>query len=242
MTNPAPKGPKRVRIQNIHLVITGFCALVSVGLAAVQTFRADNANPPPVEVKVVAPAPAPAPVAAAAAETVNSAGKSDAPAANVTEVAQEALEASFQSAAVLAEAKFLPATRPDVPGRYALKELFDGNPTTLLTLSPPDTEIDFIIELPFPEGMRISGIEITAPEGIPQNAHPGALDVVVLPDGSMTGSGRDVLSFPLQAGSPLQSFAIAPQPGRALWIRLAGQPGAPVTIIGDIRVLTTVAE
>ena len=114
-------------MQNVHLAITGFCALMSVALAAVQTFRSEPEKAP-VEVTVVAPE-ALAPVDFSV--TVNSESKGDS--SNVTEV-------PFQSAAVLAEARFAPATRPDVVTRYKLADLFDGNLTTLLTLMPPDTD------------------------------------------------------------------------------------------------------
>lgn len=216
-------------MQNVHLAITGFCALMSVALAAVQTFRSQP-DKAPVEVTVVAPE---APVVAEPLETVNVASKEDS--ANVTEV-------PFQSAAVLSEARFAPATRPDVLTRYKLADLFDGNPTTLLTLVPPDTDIDFIVELPMAEGAKVTGIEISAPEGIPVTAYATAMEVMILPDGTMEGSGRDVTTFTLQPGLAVQSFNLPPSLGKALWIRLAGQAGAPATIIGDIRVLTSVAN
>jgi hypothetical protein len=216
-------------MQNVHLAITGFCALMSVALAAVQTFRSEPEKAP-VEVTVVAPE---APVVAEPLETVNVASKQDS--ANVTEV-------PFQSAAVLSEARFAPATRPDVVSRYKLVDLFDGNPTTLLTLVPPDTDIDFIVELPMAEGAKVTGIEISAPEGIPVTAYAIAMEVMILPDGTMEGSGRDVTTITLQPGLALQSFNLPPSLGKALWIRLAGQAGAPATIIGDIRVLTSVAN
>jgi hypothetical protein len=216
-------------MQNVHLAITGFCALMSVALAAVQTFRSEPEKAP-VEVTVVAPE-ALAPVDFSV--TVNSESKGDS--SNVTEV-------PFQSAAVLAEARFAPATRPDVVTRYKLADLFDGNLTTLLTLMPPDTDLDFIVELPMAEGAKVTGIEISAPEGIPATAYASALEVMVLPNGSMEGSGRDVTTFSLQSGLAVQSFSLPPSMGKALWIRLAGQAGAPATIIGDIRVLTSVAN
>jgi hypothetical protein len=216
-------------MQNVHLAITGFCALVSVALAAVQTFRSEP-DKAPVEVTVVAPE-APAPVETL--ETVNAASKGDS--SKVTEV-------PFQSAAMLSEARFAPATRPDVVIRYKLADLFDGNPTTLLTLMPPDTDLDFIVEFPMAEGTKVTGIEISAPEGIPVTAYATALEVMVLPNGSMEGSGRDVTTFILQPGLVVQSFSLPPSIGKALWIRLAGQAGAPATIIGDIRVLTSLAN
>ena len=92
------------------------------------------------------------------------------------------------------------------------------------------------------EGAKVTGIEISAPEGIPATAYASALEVMVLPNGSMEGSGRDVTTFSLQSGLAVQSFSLPPSMGKALWIRLAGQAGAPATIIGDIRVLTSVAN
>lgn len=216
-------------MQSLHLGITGFCALMSVVLAAVQTFRTEP-DAAPVEVRVVTPE---APVVPEPLESVNASSKGDS--SNVTEV-------PFQSAAMLAEARFAPATRLDVLGRYKLADLFDGNPTTLLTLVAPDSDIDFIVELPMPEGAQVTGIEISAPEGIPSTAYAGALEVMVLPDGNMGGSGRDVTTFALQPGLPVQSFTLKPSLGKALWIRIGGQAAAPATIIGDIRVLTSIAN
>lgn len=227
------KGPRRMRMQSVHLAITGFCALVSVILAGVQTFRSEPEKAP-VAVQVVVPE---ANVASAPAqtETVNSDAKAD----NVTEVARTE---DFQLAAVLSEARFQPATRPDVLERYALRDLFDSNPTTLLTIAAPDTDLDFIVELPLADEAKVTGIEISAPEGIPANAYAATLEVMVLPDGTMEGSGRDVASFTLVSGSPVQLFELKPSLGRALWIRIGGQPGASATIIGDIRVLTSIVN
>jgi hypothetical protein len=92
------------------------------------------------------------------------------------------------------------------------------------------------------DGARVTGIELSAPEGIPATAYAAALEVMILPDGSMEGSGRDVTTFTLQPGMAVQSFNLTPSLGKALWIRLAGQAAAPATIIGDIRVLTSVGN
>jgi hypothetical protein len=229
-------GKGRFRMQSVHLGITGFCALVSVVLAAVQTFRSEP-EAPPVAVQVVVPE-APKPVAAAVtqqADMVNASSKQD----SAGEVGKTS---EFQSVAMLTQAKFQPATRADVVERFPLKNLFDANPTTLLTIAAPDSELDFIVELPMAEGAQVAGIEISAPEGIGASAYAGRLEVMVLPDGTMGGSGRDVESFPLQPGLGVQSFALKPQLGRALWIRIAGQPGALTTIVGDVRVLTSLAN
>ena len=56
-------------------------------------------------------------------------------AANITEA--RPTEPAGLPVASLDKARFLPATGIDTPQRYALADLFDGNPGTYLTLVPP---------------------------------------------------------------------------------------------------------
>ena len=81
---------------------------------------------------------------------------------NVTEA--RLTEPAGLPVASLDKSRFLPATGIDTPQRYALADLFDGNPGTYLKLVPPATDIDFIIEFPFAEPVTISGLQIDAGE------------------------------------------------------------------------------
>ncbi len=63
--------------------------------------------------------------------------------------------------------------------------------------------------------------------------------MIVLPDGQLEASGRPVISFSLPQSGDSRIFAI---PGRAhgkgLWLRVAGEPGADRSFVGDFRILS----
>ena len=157
------------------------------------------------------------------------------PLTNVTEVTPS--EPAGFPVASLERAKFLPATRHDTPARFALPTLFDSNPSTYVKLAAPESDIDFIVEFPFAQPLTITGLEIDAGEA--ELIAPRTLEVMILPSGSMEGSGRAVTSFNIRPGGGVQKFAIPPADGKGAWIRIAGQPGALETIIGDLKIITT---
>jgi hypothetical protein len=224
-----------MRIKNIHVLISALCAIAGVLIAAIQTFGTSEAVP--VEVKVELSGREAMPNAAPPA-SVNGDGKTDGVPSlgpNVTEIAPT--EPAGFAVASLDKAKFLPATRPDTPSRFVLPVLFDSDPSTYLKLAAPEEDIDFIVEFPFVQPITITGMEIDAGEA--QGLGPGKLEVMILPSGSMEGSGRAVMSFDIRPGGGIQKFALPPAEGKGAWIRIAAQPGAEETIIGDLRLISS---
>jgi hypothetical protein len=227
-----------MRAKNVYVAISALCAVAGVLIAAIQTFG--QSDTVPVEVKVELGA-APESKGRPEPATVNGDRKTNgAPQieSNVTEVTPS--EPAGLAVASLDRAKFLPATRQDTPSRFALPTLFDSNPSTYLKLAPPETDIDFIMEFPFAQPLTITGMEIDAGEG--EAAAPAKLEVMILPSGSMEGSGRAVSSFDIRPGGGVQKFALPPAAGKGAWIRIAAQPGASETIIGDMKLITTAEQ
>jgi hypothetical protein len=225
-----------MRIRNIHVAISALCAVAGVLIAAIQTFG--HSDTVPVEVKVELSSAEETKNEGSAMATVNGDGKTSntpSPLTNVTEVTPS--EPAGFPVASLERAKFLPATRHDTPARFALPTLFDSNPSTYVKLAAPESDIDFIVEFPFAQPLTITGLEIDAGEA--ELIAPRTLEVMILPSGSMEGSGRAVTSFNIRPGGGVQKFAIPPADGKGAWIRIAGQPGARETIIGDLKIITT---
>jgi hypothetical protein len=228
-----------MRVKNIHILISGLCAVAGVLIAAIQTFGHSDAVP--VEVKVELSAPGAHENPRPSAATVNGDSKTNnAPdfGNNVTEV-RPSEPAGFVVAS-LDRAKFLPATRQDTPMRFALPTLFDSNPSTYVKLAAPETDIDFIIEFPFAQPLTITGMEIDAGEA--EAVAPAKLEVMILPAGSMEGSGRAVTSFDIRPGGGLQKFTLPPAEGKGVWIRIAAHPGAEETFIGDLKLITATKQ
>jgi hypothetical protein len=222
------------RVKNIHLVISGLCAVAGVLIAAMQTFGGFDSKPVEVKVEVRTPA---APAETEAAATVNGEDKRNGTqelGQNSTEVTPS--ETSGFVVASLDRGKFLPATRQDTPQKFTLPVLFDGNPSTYIKLKDPDNEIDFILEFPFARPIVITGMEIDAGEA--DAVAPVKLEVMIIPSGTMEGGGRPVSSFDLRPGGGPQKFSLPPVEGKGAWIRIAGRPGAAETIIGDLKLLS----
>jgi hypothetical protein len=222
------------RVKNIHVVISGLCAIAGVLIAAIQTFGGVDSNP--VEVKVELRTPG-APAESESAATVNGNGKRNGTlelGRNSTEVTPS--EPSGFVVASLDRAKFLPATRQDTAQKFPLPVLFDGNPSTYIKLQDPDNDIDFILEFPFTSPLVITGMEIDA--GDADAVAPVKLEVMIIPSGTMEGGGRPVTSFDLRPGGGPQKFSLPPVEGKGAWIRIAGRPGAAETIIGDLKLLS----
>ena len=225
-----------MRVKNIHLKISALCAVAGVLIAAIQTFGQSDAVP--VEVKVELSAPDASKSPSDSAVTVNGESKTNGTpdlGSNVTEVMPS--EPAGFSVASLDRARFLAATRQDTPMRFALPTLFDSNPSTYLKVAAPDTDIDFIVEFPFAQPITITGVEIDTGEA--EAPGPGILEVMILPSGSMEGSGRAVTSFDIRPGGGVQKFALPPAEGKGAWIRIAARPGTAETIIGDLKLITT---
>jgi hypothetical protein len=65
---------------------------------------------------------------------------------------------------------------------------------------------------------------------------------MVLPAGSMEGSGRAVTSFDIRPGGGVQKFTLPPAEGKGAWIRIAAHPGAEETFIGDLKLITAAKQ
>lgn len=222
------------RVKNIHVVISGLCAVAGVLIAAIQTFGGVDSKPVEVKVEVRTPG---TPAASESAATVNSDIKRNGTlelGQNSTEVTPS--EPSGFVVASLDRAKFLPATRQDTHEKFPLPVLFDGNPSTYIKLQDPDNDIDFILEFPFASPLIITGMEIDAGDSDP--VAPVKLEVMIIPSGTMEGGGRPVTSFDLRPGGGVQKFSLPPVEGKGAWIRIAGRPGAAETIIGDLKLLS----
>jgi hypothetical protein len=225
--------------RSLYLLVSSLCAVAGVVFAGMQALRPEE---PPVEVKVELAAPAVSKDAAAAShddtETVLSeskAGNSPEMAAKVTEA--HPTEPAGLPVASLDKARFLPATVSDTPKRYSLAYLFDGNPGTYVTIEPPATEIDFIMEFPFAEPVTISGLQIETGES--DASGPATIEVMVLPSGTMEGGGRVVTTLDISPDGGIQKFALPPASGKGAWIRIAARSGSANTVIGDLKLLTT---
>ncbi len=216
-----------MRLKNIHIAITSLCALAGVVIAGIQTFRSGEAPPTHAQ-------PEPGQETQA---IVNGDLKTGGPVqakANVTEVTPT--EPPGLVVASLDRARIAPATRMETPSKYRITELFDGNPSTYVKLRDGEGDIDFIVEFPFSQSVTVTGIEIDV--GDPGPFSPATLEIMVLPDGSMAGSGRPVTSIALEDRGGVQKFSLPPEVGKAAWIRVAGRPGQAETIIGDIKLLS----
>ena len=150
------------RVKNIHVVISGLCAVAGVLIAAIQTFggvefqacRSESGSDHSGSVG-----------GNQSSGTVNSEDKRNGTqelGQNSTEVTPS--EPSGFVVASLDRGKFLPATRQDTPQKFPLPVLFDGNPSTYIKLQDPDNDIDFILEFPFARPIVITGMEIDAGE------------------------------------------------------------------------------
>ena len=64
------------------------------------------------------------------------------------------------------------------------------------------------------------------------------LDVMVLPEGQMSGAGSAIQSFTLQTTPGKQMLDLAGAgAGKAVWIRIAGTSGQKIIPVGEFRIL-----
>lgn len=216
-----------MRLRNIHVVITSLCAVAGVIFAGVQTFRSSDIPSAQARPEITGSTSKPV------IGDFNS-GASTQTKPNVTEVTPT--EPPGLAIASLDRARILPGTRPEVPDRYPVAALFDGNPSTTVTLTGGDSDVDFIVELPLAEAVSVTGITIDG--GDNAAVAPATLEVMVLPEGSMAGGGREVTSLALSPEGGKQKFSLPPEAGKAVWIRVAGKAGQTTTTIGDITLMT----
>ena len=135
-------------------------------------------------------------------------------------------------------ASFTAALKDGADQRYALAKLFDGDPRTFVTLTPPDGELNVQVNFGAINPGTVTAIEYAPPPNADPSSLATTVDLMVLPDGQLEASGRPVMSFSLKRSSGSQTLAVPGNArGRGLWLRIAGPPGASGTVIGDFRVL-----
>lgn len=208
------------KLSNLHIAVSSFAALAGVGLAGYQAFAPGSA-PQPLQVTVaIDPAKVTEAKTAPAEETVGA--KADA-------------EAGMSQAR---DATYGAALKDGSEQRYQFANLFDGKADTYLTIVPPDSEINVLVTFGSPAGGAVSEIEYAPPQGVDPSQLATVADIMVLPDGQIGASGRPVSSFKLPVEGGRQSFALAaPEPGKGLWLRVAGG-----TIVGDFTIRRAAAQ
>jgi hypothetical protein len=214
--------PSASRLSSVHILVSSFAALAGVALAAYQAFGPSGAPPAPVTV-TVAIDPQKVTTEAAAAAPVEQ---------------PVAVKANAEAPVALGMgASYAAALKDGSDQRYDFARLFDGKPETYLTLMAPDSEINVMVTFNDGTGRPVSEIEYQPPEGVDPAKLATVADVMVLPDGQLEASGRPVTSFALPTDAGRKSFALpTPEPGKGVWLRIAGAPGATGTVVGDFRI------
>jgi hypothetical protein len=205
-------------------MVSSFAALAGVALAAYQAFGPSGAPPAPAPVNVtVALDPQKVTTQAAATAPVEQ---------------PVAVKANAEASPVLdAAATYAAALKDGSDQRYDFAKLFDGKPETYVTLMAPDSEINVMVTFNDASGKPVSEIEYQPPDGVDPAKLATVADVMVLPDGQLEASGRPVTSFTLPTDAGRKSFALpAPEPGKGVWLRVAGPPGSTGTVVGDFRI------
>jgi hypothetical protein len=135
-------------------------------------------------------------------------------------------------------ASFTSALKDGSDQRYQFGQLFDANPETYLTLAQSDSELNVLVTFGNPGTENVTALVYTPPAGVSPDKLASIADVAILPDGQMQSSGLPIYSFSLQRSPGSQTFAIPGRAvGKALWLRIAGEPGAGPVAVGDFRIL-----
>ena len=231
-----------MKLNNVHLAVSAFAAAAGVVFAAIQTFGTSNSPPPPVTVTLaVDPAKAAKPensnqtvAKSQDQDAINTALKADGG------VLQPVAASSGGKVIDLANTgRFSSALKDDSATRYALRDMFDGRPDTSVTIDPPDTDLNVLVEFGSQSAVAISEIDYTPPPPMPGVSGATVLDVMVLPEsGAVGANGGQVLSYVLQTEPGRQSFSLPPDSrGKGLWLRIGGS-GSGKLAVGDFRVYT----
>lgn len=208
-------------MRNTYLLISGLCAVVTVFLGVVQTFGLTSilgVGETAVATAVVAPPAERAPV---------------------NELTVAKLEPAAATEPVTGPLRFGRGTRDGVVDRYPISDLFDGNPLTFIETQPGDRDIDFIAEFASQRPMKIGGLEYRHAANAGEDTAPTQVDVIVLPEGDMSGAGRQVSSFTISPEKGPQRFTFPAAMGKGVWLRVAGEPDGGDLTIGDFRILAT---
>ncbi len=210
-------------MKGTYLFISGVCAVATVFLGVVQTFG--------LVPSLGVSSPTPAAIVQPPVEQ---------PATNELKVAK--LDSSAPLDENPAPLRFGRGTRDGVVDRYAISDIFDGNPLTFIETAPGDRDLDFIAEFASSQSRKIVGLEYRHPTTADSDAAPTQLDVIVLPEGELNGGGRQVSSFTIAPEKGPQKFDIPAAIGKGVWLRVAGQQDGGDLLVGDFRLLTAVAQ
>lgn len=214
-------------MRNVYLVISGVCAVVTVLLGVVQTF---SLAPGSSGAQQAASAPtAAAPALSVAPPTVLTVAKSD---------PQHTSSIEQQQPQVASGLTFTQGTREGIAQRYALADLFDGDPASYIETQAGEPELDFIAELKVPA--TVTAIEYSHPAapGTGEDELATTIDLIVLPETEIEGSGRAVQSFTLAPQKGPQHFDLQPSRGKGVWLRIAGKGTAQHIIAGSLKLIT----
>jgi hypothetical protein len=215
--------PNGVKLTNIHVLVSTAAAIAGVAIAAYQAFGPHSASQQPLNVVVAID-----PQKADAAVPNSIVEKSDAGPAIATEAIDLAHEASLGA-----------ALNDGADKRYNFSKLFDGQDDTFVAINRPDQELNVLVTFRGNRSYPVTAIEYTPPAGVDPTRMVTTLDVMVLPEGQMGASGREVLSFSLPQSAESHTYAIPGNAhGKALWLRVAGNPAADKSYVGDFRVLS----
>jgi hypothetical protein len=230
-----------MKLNNVHLAISAFAAAAGVVFAAIQTFGTSSSPPLPVTVTLVDPAKTPKPdvanqtvVKSQDADAINTAVK-----ANGGALQPVAASTGGKVIDLANTGRFSSALKDDSASRYAFRDIFDGRPETSLTIDPPDSDLNVLVEFGSQTAVAISEIDYTPPPETPGVSGATVLDVMVLPEsGAVGANGGQVLSYVLQTEPGRQSFSLPPESrGKGLWLRIGGA-GTGKLAVGDFRVYT----
>lgn len=230
-----------MKLNNVHLAVSAFAAAAGVVFAAIQTFGTSNSPPPPVTVTLVDPSKVAKPddanqtvVKSQDADAINTAIKANGG------LLQPVASAVGGKAIDLANSgRFSSALKDDSASRYSFRDLFDGRPDTSVTIDPPDSDLNVLVEFGSQTAIQVSEIDYTPPPAMPGVSGATVLDVMVLPEGGAVGAnGGQVLSYVLQTEPGRQSFSLPPDSrGKGLWLRIGGG-GTGKLAVGDFRIYT----
>jgi len=231
-----------MKLNSVHLAVSAFAAAAGVVFAAIQTFGTNNSPPPPVTV-TLAVDPANAAKPDNANQTV--AKSQDADAINAAVKADGGLlqpvatSAGGRAIDLANTGRFSSALKDASVSRYAFRDMFDGRPETSVTIDPPDSDLNVLVEFGAQTAVAISGIDYTPPPAMPGVSSATVLDVMVLPEGGAVGAnGGQVFSYVLQTEPGRQSFSLPPDSrGKGLWLRIGGS-GSGRLAVGDFRIYT----
>jgi len=231
-----------MKLTNVNLAISAFAAAAGVIFAAIQTFGISTSPPTPVTVTLaVDPTKATKPddsnqtvAKSQDADAINAAVK-----ANGGLLQPLATSTGGKAIDLANTGRFSSALKDGSATRYAYKDLFDGRPETSVTIDPPDSDLNVLVEFGSQTAIQLSEIDYTPPPAMPGVAGATTLDVMVLPEGGAVGAnGGQVLSYVLQTEPGRQSFSLPPDSrGKGLWIRIGGAASGKLAV-GDFRIYT----